>query len=206
MGFYDRHILPRLIGAACAQPDFGRQRARIVPQARGVVLEFGFGTGLNLPHYDPAKVTRLYALEPSEGMLARARQAAVGAPVATEILPEVAERLSLPSASVDTVVTTYCLCSIPDVGAALAGARRALKPGGRLLFCEHGLAPDVSVQRWQRRIEPIWKPIGGGCHLARDIPRIIRDAGFTIERIDSGYRPNAPRWAGFDYLGQAVAT
>lgn len=205
MGFYDRHILPRLIGAACAQPDFERQRRRLVPQARGVVLELGFGTGLNLPHYDPARVTRLYALEPSEGMLARARRAAQGAPVPVEILAEPAERLSLPDGGIDTVVTTYCLCSIPDVSAALGGVRRALKPGGRLLFCEHGLAPEPSVQRWQRRIEPVWKPIAGGCHLARDIPDILTRSGFTIERMESGYRPNAPRWAGFDFCGEAVA-
>lgn len=203
MGFYDRHILPRLIGAACAQPDFDRQRRRVVPQAEGVVLELGFGTGLNLPYYDPAKVKRLYALEPSEGMLARARHAAVGSAVPVEVLPEPAERLSLPDGSVDTVVTTYCLCTIPDVRSALTGVRRALKPGGRLLFCEHGLSPDPKVQRWQRGIEPFWKPIAGGCHLTRDIRGLIGSSGFRIEQADTGYRPNSPRWAGFDAWGSA---
>jgi ubiquinone/menaquinone biosynthesis C-methylase UbiE len=204
MGFYDRHILPRLIGAACAQPDIDAQRRKVVPHAEGVVLELGFGTGLNLPHYDPTKVTRLYALEPAEGMLSRARHAAQASPVPIDILPEPAERLSLPERSIDTVVTTYCLCTIPDVAAALGGARRALKPGGRLLFCEHGLAPDPKVARWQRRIEPFWKPIAGGCHLARDIRGLITAAGFRIERVDAGYRPNSPRWAGFDMLGAAT--
>jgi len=204
MGIYDRHILPRLIGAACAQPAFDAQRSRIAPLASGVVLELGFGTGLNLPHYDPARVQRLYALEPSEGMLARVHEAAGASPVPIDILAEPAERLSLSDGSVDTVVTTYCLCTIPDVAAALAGCRRALKPGGRLLFCEHGLAPDPKVARWQRGLEPFWKPIAGGCHLARDIRTLIAAAGFRIDRVDAGYRPNSPRWAGFDVVGTAT--
>lgn len=204
MGFYDRYVLPRLIGAACSQGDIWRRRKLVVPQARGRVLELGFGTGLNLSVYDPTKVEKLYALEPSEGMLKRAREAAETSPVPIEVLPETAEKLSLGPDSVDTVVSTFCMCTIPDVASALAGARRALKPGGRLLFCEHGLAPEPKVQRRQRLIEPFWKPIGGGCHITRDIPSLIRKAGFTIERLETGYRPNSPKWAGFDYWGSAL--
>lgn len=203
MGLYDRYVLPCLIGRACSCKPVQGQRAKVVPQAAGVVLELGFGSGLNLPHYDRAKVSRLYALEPAVGMLARARDQIAKAAMPVEILHETAERLSLPPASVDTVVVTYTLCSIPDPVAALEGARRALKPGGRLLFCEHGAAPDASVRRWQGRIEPVWRVIGGGCHLARDIPGLIRAGGFEIEQLDTMYLPGAPRWSGFNYWGAA---
>lgn len=194
-----------MIDAACSKAMVREQRVKIVPQAEGVVLELGFGSGLNLPHLDPAKVEKLFALEPSAGMLARARKRAEAAKVPVEILPEKAEALSLPAASVDTVLVTYSLCSIPDPAAALAGARRALKPGGKLLFCEHGLAPEQSVQRWQRRIEPVWRVIGGGCHLTRDIAGLIRSAGFAIETLDAMYLPKTPKWAGFNTWGSARA-
>ena len=205
MGFYDRYILPPLIDMACGARPIERQRAKVVPGAAGVVLELGFGSGRNLSHYDRAKVTRLYALEPSPGMLVRARRMAAGADLPVEVLPETAESLSLGPASVDTVVVTYSLCTIPDPAAALDGARRALKPGGRLLFCEHGRAPDAEVRRTQDRIEPIWKRIAGGCHLTRDIPALIRDAGFRIEQMDTMYLPRSPHWAGFNTWGVAVA-
>lgn len=203
MSFYERHVLPLMIGAACGCRPIRRQRAKIVPRAEGVVLELGFGSGLNIPHYDPSKVRKLYALEPSAGMRAAARGKAALAPFPIEVLAETAETLSLPAASVDTVLVTYSLCTIPDPGAALEGARRALKPGGQLLFCEHGIAPDESVRRWQRRIEPVWKPIAGGCHLTRDIPAIVRSAGFAIDGLETMYLPRAPRWAGFNYWGAA---
>jgi SAM-dependent methyltransferase len=149
MSIYDRYILPPLVTLACSCAPIRAQREKVVPSAEGVVLELGFGAGLNLPFYDPARVEKLYALEPSVGMLARARKLARGAPLPVDILPEPAERLSLAEGSIDTVLVTYSLCTIPDPAAALAGARRALKAGGRLLFCEHGLAPDEEVRRWQ---------------------------------------------------------
>lgn len=204
MSFYERYVLPALIGAACGCRPIRKQRQKIVPRAEGVVLELGFGSGLNLPHYDAAKVTQLYALEPSEGMLARARKVARGAPFPVEIVPETAEALSLPAASVDTVLVTYSLCTIPDAVSALEGARKVLKPGGRLLFCEHGLSPDADVARWQRRIEPVWRPLAGGCHLTRDIPALIGAAGFRIEGLETMYLPRSPRWAGYNYWGAAL--
>jgi len=161
MGFYERYILPQLIDMACGVRPIALQRAKVVPAAAGVVLELGFGSGRNLPFYDRTRVERLFALEPSPGMLVRARKLAAVADLPMEILPETAETLSLAPASVDTVVVTYSLCTIPDPAAALEAARRALKPGGRLLFCEHGRAPDEDVRRAQARIEPIWKHIGG---------------------------------------------
>ncbi len=205
VGFYDRFVLPPLIDMACGKTIIREQREKIAPQAEGTVLEIGFGSGLNLPLLKPDKVTKLYALEPSAGMLARARKRADSVAFPVEILAEAAEDLSLPPESVDTVLVTYSLCSIPDPLAALAGARRALKPGGKLLFCEHGLAPEEDVRRWQRRIEPVWRVIGGGCHLTRDIPDLVRSAGFTIERLDAGYLPNTPKWAGFNTWGCAQA-
>ena len=203
MTLYDRYILPPLINIACSCAPVRAQREKVTPNAEGVVLELGFGSGLNLPHYDRAKVTKLYALEPAQGMLARARKKAQSAGIPVEILPERAEVLSLPAASVDTVLVTYSLCTILDAAAALEGARRALKPGGRLFFCEHGRAPDEGVRIWQRRIEPIWRVIGGGCHLTRDIPKLIRDSGFEIETLETMYLPHSPKWAGFNYWGAA---
>jgi SAM-dependent methyltransferase len=205
MGFYDRYIVPPLISMACGAKPIRKQREKIVPLAEGVVLELGFGSGLNLAHYDRSKVTKLFALEPAPGMLARARKTAAHTDLPLEILAETAETLSLPAASVDTVLVTYSLCTIPDALAALAGARRALRPGGRLLFCEHGRAPDEAVRRTQARIEPFWRVIGGGCHLTRDIPALITGSGFEIETLDTMYLPGAPHWAGFNYWGSARA-
>jgi len=203
MGFYDRFILPPLLNMACGAAPIGKQRQKIVPLASGVVLELGFGSGLNLPFYDRAAVTKLYALEPSEGMLVQARKLAVGAEFPVEILAETAEALSLAPASVDTVLVTYSLCTIPDPHSALEAARRALKPGGRLLFCEHGLAPDAAVRRTQARIEPFWKHLSGGCHLCRDIPALITRGGFAVDRMETMYLPKAPQWAGYNYWGAA---
>lgn len=205
MNLYERFILPRLIDASCSCSPVTKQRLKIVPQAEGVVLELGFGSGLNLPHYDASRVRKLYALEPAPGMLAKAKKAVRDAPFAVDILSEKAEAMSLAPQSVDTVLVTYSLCTIPDAVAALESARQALKPGGRLLFCEHGLAPDEDVRRWQRRIEPVWRAVGGGCHLSRDIPAMIRAAGFELERVETMYLPRSPKWASFNYWGSARA-
>jgi SAM-dependent methyltransferase len=205
MNLYERFLLPTLVTSACSCSPIDKQRQKIVPGAEGVVLELGFGAGLNLPHYDVSKVRKLYALEPSPGMVKRARRAVARSPIDVEILAETAERLSLDPNSVDTVLVTYSLCTIPDAVMALEAARRTLNPGGRLLFCEHGLSPDQGVQRWQQRIEPVWKVIGGGCHLSRDIPALIKAAGFSIDRLDTMYLPKSPKWAAYNYWGAARA-
>lgn len=195
--------LPALITKSCSCSPVDKQRQKVVPAAEGVVLELGFGAGLNLPHYDSSKVRKLHALEPAPGMVRRARRAVQSAAFEVEIVSETAEALSLAPQSIDTVLVTYSLCSIPGAVTALERARRALKPGGRLLFCEHGLAPDEDVRRWQRRIEPVWKVIGGGCHLSRDIPALVGAAGFTVDKLETMYLPKTPKWAGFNYWGSA---
>lgn len=205
MNLYERFVLPAFVTSACSCSPIDKQRQKIVPAAEGVVLELGFGAGLNLPHYDVAKVRKLYALEPSLGMVKRARDRVRNAPFDVEILTETAENMSLCPLSVDTVLVTYSLCTIPGAVSALESARRALKPSGRLLFCEHGLSPDQGVQRWQKRIEPVWKVVGGGCHLSRDIPKLIAAAGFRIEQLDTMYLPKSPKWAGYNYWGAARA-
>jgi ubiquinone/menaquinone biosynthesis C-methylase UbiE len=201
VGWYNRNIFPRLMHAACSMPLIHAQRERIVPLASGEVVEIGIGSGLNLPLYDPARVTRLVGVEPSAPLLDRTRKVARRVPFAVECLPASAERLPLPSHSVDTAVVTFSLCSIADVAAALAETRRVLRPGGRLLFLEHGLAPEESVQRWQRRLDPLWGRVAGGCHLSRDIPALVTAAGFRPAALDAAYLAGAPRFAGYLYRG-----
>lgn len=204
MGFYDRHVLPHLINCACGMSAIREQRARVVPLARGTVLEVGIGTGLNLPFYDPARVTRVIGLDPSDTSwkLAARRAGALRFPV--QHLALSGEDIPLPAASVDTVLVTYSLCTIPDVARALAGMRRVLRADGQLVFCEHGAAPEPAVRRWQRRLDPWWGRVFGGCHLTRAMPELIRAAGFHIARLDTGYLPAAPRFAGYNYWGTAA--
>jgi len=204
MGFYDRYVLPRLIDAACGAKPIRYQRRKVVPEARGRVLEVGIGSGLNLPFYDPAKVERLWGLEPAAAIRRLAEEKAQRAPFPVEFIDLPGEEISLEAASVDTVVVTYTLCTIPDAVAALREMRRVLRAGGRLLFSEHGRAPDASVARWQDRLTPVWRRIGGGCHLNRDIPALLRQGGFSIDRLETMYVPG-PRPMSFTYWGAASA-
>lgn len=202
-GLYERTILPRLIDFGCRQHPVTEQRRRVVPLAEGRVLELGIGSGLNLPLYDPARVTSVVGLDPAEPMLDRARPRLEGLGFPVDLRPVAAEAAGLDAADFDTVVVTYSLCTIPGAAVALQAARRALKPGGRLLYCEHGRAPDPGPARWQGRIEPLWKRIGGGCHLTRDPSALLEGAGFRIEREDRFYIAGAPRVFGYHYVGSA---
>nr|WP_321456379.1 class I SAM-dependent methyltransferase [uncultured Cohaesibacter sp.] len=161
-----------------------RQRAKIVPFASGDVVEIGFGSGLNLPHYDRGKVRSLVGVNPDDGLPELARRAIAKQDLHAELLVESAEAMSLSSESADTVVVTYSLCSIPDVKAALSEAHRILRPHGRLLFCEHGLSPKAHVARLQDRCNSTWRALAAGCHLNRDTGTLIRQAGFEMERYD----------------------
>jgi len=203
MGLYQRYLLPRLVQCACSSPVVDRQRRKVVPQAQGEVLEVGFGSGLNLPHYRHEQVRRLWALEPSAEMraLAAARVAASGLPLQWLDLP--GEALPLPDSSIDCVVMTYTLCTIPDAAAALAQIRRVLRPGGRLLFCEHGAAPDAEVRRWQDRLDGLWGKLAGGCHLNREMAPLIASAGFRFDELQQAYLPKTPRFAGYNTWGCA---
>ena len=202
MGFYDRHILPRVINLACGMTPIRHQRRKIVPEAQGRVLEVGIGSGLNLPFYDPARVERLWGLEPSPEMRRYAAKTAAGTPFPVEFIDLPGETIPLDDGSVDTVVITYTLCTIPDALRALGEMRRVLKPDGRLLFCEHGRAPDEAVRRWQDRLTPLWKRIGGGCHLNRDIPALLHQGGFQPFRLETAYLPG-PKPMSFNYWGAA---
>ena len=167
MNFYERHILPHVINCACGTKPVRRQRQKVVPRARGVVLEIGIGTGLNLPFYNGEAVERLVGLDPSEASWALAAERGRDLPFPVEFIGLPGEEIPLADNSVDCIVMTFSLCTIPAPLDALAGMARVLRPGGELIFCEHGLAPDPGVQRWQRRLNPLWRRIAGGCHLDR---------------------------------------
>jgi SAM-dependent methyltransferase len=186
--FYNRHIMPRLIGCACASPDIMGQRGKVVPLAEGRVLELGIGGGLNLALYDPAKVTAVLGVDPSAALRTRAESAPRPAGLEVHVADGTAEALPFDAAEFDTVVCTFTLCTVHTPTAALAEARRVLKPGGNLLFCEHGLAPDADVASWQRRIEPIWKPASASDGSRRCICPRLR--GFSAG-MNGGRRPRA---------------
>jgi len=201
---YDRFILPRLLKCGCSSPPMMKQRAKIVPTAQGRVLELGIGMGLNLSFYDPAKVESVTGVDPAPELRAAAEAAPRDPRLRVSVENGTAEALPFDDGSFDCVVCTFTLCSVHTPRAALAEARRVLKPGGRFLFCEHGLAPDADVAKWQQRIEPVWKSIAGGCHLTRPITSAIEAAGFTVRRRDSMYVPGTPRIAGWNEWGEAV--
>ncbi|MGD9021719.1 MAG: class I SAM-dependent methyltransferase [Lysobacterales bacterium] len=202
MSLYDRYLLPRLVQIACSHDHTMRQREKIVPLASGRVLEVGIGTGLNLPYYDADQVTHLWGLDPAPEMWALAQKNPRNPHLDAEFIQAGSEAIPLDDDSADTVVMTYTLCSIPDARSALAEIRRVLKPGGRLLFCEHGAAPDERVLRWQGRLNPVWKVFSGGCHLHRPIPLILEQSGFRSADMQTMYLPG---WkpASFNYWGSA---
>jgi ubiquinone/menaquinone biosynthesis C-methylase UbiE len=205
MGFYDRHVLPRLLDFSCGMKAIRKQREKVVPSARGRVLEVGIGSGLNLAHYDLGKVQTLIGLDPSPELRRIAERRARAAGVAVQWLPLQAERIPLPDQSVDSIVVTYTLCTIDDAAAALAEMRRVLAPGGALLFSEHGRAPEPKVARIQDRLTPYWQRIAGGCRLNRDIPALLTSAGFELADLQTMYLPGTPRTVGHTFWGSALA-
>jgi len=186
------------------QGEATRLRAAHVPAARGVVLEVGIGSGLNLPFYT-RDVTRLYGIDPSKELLAMAKEKASAVPFPVELFNQEAERIPLAAASVDTVVITWSLCSIANPAAALREMRRVLKPSGALIFIEHGLSTDARVRKWQNRLTPVWRRFTGGCHLNRKMDDLVRAAGFTIDELRTEYVPG-PRAMTFMYEGRAQKT
>ncbi|MFN7085249.1 MAG: class I SAM-dependent methyltransferase [Burkholderiales bacterium] len=201
MSFYDKWVLPRFIDIAMRNKEATRYRAQIVPRARGTVLEIGVGSGLNLPFYGSG-VDHLYGLDPSKELLVMARKKTRGITLPVEFLAHSSEKIPLDDGCVDTVVMTWTLCSIPDPLKALKEMKRVLKPGGILLFAEHGLAPEVRVQRWQQRLNPLWGRIAGGCNLNRKMDQLIQAAGFRITELETGYA-KGPRPMSYVYCGRA---
>ena len=205
MGFYGERVLPHLLNLAMRNQDLAAYRRRVVPAARGRVLEIGIGSGLNLPFYG-SKADGVIGLDPSSPLLAMAERQAKAGQMPVTMLQGSAEAIPLEDASVDTVLTTWTLCSIPDAHAALAEMRRVLKPAGELVFVEHGKAPDAAVARWQDRLTPLWRPMAGGCHLNRPIDALIKDAGFSFTELQCGYMMRGPRPFTFMYEGRATRT
>lgn len=204
MGFYNRVVLPRVVHFACGQRPAMRQREKVVPLAEGRVLEVGIGSGLNLDYYDPGKVEKVWGLEPSPEMVKLAEEPAKTVDFEVEFIGLPGEEIPLEDGSVDTVVITYTLCTIPQTEPALRQMARVLAPHGKLLFVEHGAAPDAGVRRWQDRVNPLWRRLGGGCNLNREIPALIEQGGFHIESIETMYLPGW-RPGNFNYWGSATA-
>ena len=203
MSFYDKYILPSLINCGCGTKPMRYQRQKIVPLAEGSVLEIGIGSGLNLPFYDLGKINKIWGLDPSKELNNMAKNISTTIDVEVDFIIGGAEEIPLPDNSIDTVLLTYTLCTIAEVKDSIREMERVLKTSGRMLFCEHGLAPDEKVVRWQERLSPYWKKIAGGCHLNRNIPEIIEDSKFKIVKLESMYLPKTPKFAGFNYWGEA---
>ncbi len=202
MGFYHRHIMPHLLDCACGLSTISKQRQKIVPLAKGDVVEIGIGSGLNLSFYDQSKISSLIGIDPDEYVWKKAGKRRQDFHKPLKRLGLSGEDIPLPDACADTVVVTYSLCSIPDPLKALGEMRRLLKPGAQILFCEHGLAPDKKVQKWQRRIDPYWQKIAGGCHTSRDIPALLERSGLKIHALEQGYIAG-PKVLAYNYRGQA---
>ena len=202
MGFYNNYILPRMINKICAVKPTMRQRQKVVPLATGNVLEIGIGSGLNLPFYNTSNVTKVWGLEPSPEIWALAANRVSESPFPVEFLQAGAEAIPLEDTCADTIMLTYALCTIQNPELALAEMRRVLKTEGQLIFCEHGAAPDPSVHKWQKRLDPIWSRLAGGCHLSREIPGMLEAAGFQAHTLETMYLPGW-RPATFNFWGSA---
>ena len=203
MSFYRNRVYPHIVTALGNPKPIQKIRLQIIPLAQGTVLEVGVGPGVNFPYYDPAKVRKVYALEPNPGMVVRAEKELRQTKLDVEFLDLPGEQIPLPEASVDTVVSTFTLCTIPGVTDAIRGIGRVLRPGGQFLFFEHGLSPDVRVRRWQERTEPLFQWAFEGCHVTRDIPALIKAGGFWIERMETGYLARFPKSGSYYFWGVA---
>jgi ubiquinone/menaquinone biosynthesis C-methylase UbiE len=198
MGFYSKHILPHCLNMACGIGPIEKQRAKIVPLAKGDVVEIGIGSGLNLPFYDATKVRSVTGIDPDEALWKTAQNRCEAATFPVKRLGLSGESIPLDDATADTVLVTYSLCTIPDPIAALKEMKRLLKPDGEILFCEHGQAPDARVARWQSRIDLIWKRVAGGCHSGRNIPQLFDAAGLKIVSLEQMYIPG-PKVLSYNY-------
>ena len=203
MGFYNKYILPKIINAGCGTKPIRKQREKVLPLCKGIVLEIGCGSGLNFSFYEENNLDKLYALEPDKEMLRQAESVVKEVNFPITFLETGAEKIPLEDDSIDTALLTYTLCTIPDPLAALLEIRRVLKKGGKLVFCEHGMAPENNVKKMQNFINSFWPIFVGGCNLNRDIPSLIKDAGFLVDNLETMYLPKTPKWFGYNYWGSA---
>ena len=201
MGLYDKYILPKFLNCACGSKPINYQRQKVVPLAKGKVLDIGIGSGLNIPFYNSDKIDKVIGIDPSHELIELAKELANDSKASIELVIGSAESIPYPDNFFDTVLVTYTMCTIPNVAIANKEMWRVLKDDGRLIFCEHGLAPDKKISKWQNRIDPVWGKIAGGCHLNRDIQQLITDAGFSFESLDKMYIPSTPKFAGYNYWG-----
>mgnify|MGYP001321010557 FL=1 len=200
---YENYVLPKMLDCCCSTKPISYQRKKIVPEASGTILEIGIGSGLNIPYYQKSKINKVIGLEPSEQLCKMAKKTADDNNFSIDFLVNGAEEIELPSNSIDTILLTYTLCSIPEPYIALKEIMRVMKSDGRILFCEHGIAPDEVVQKWQNRINPLWGKLFGGCNINRDIPNILKNGGFKINSLDKMYLPSTPKIVGYNYWGEA---
>mgnify|MGYP001427710639 FL=1 len=200
---YENYVLPKLLDTCCSTKPINYQREKIVPNASGKVLEIGIGSGLNIPFYNISKIDKIYGLDPSIQLCKKAIKKAEEINMNIDFLFEGAEEIKLKSNSIDTVVITYTLCSITNPMDALKEIKRVMRSDANILFCEHGIAPDIKVSKWQNRINPIWGKLFGGCNINRDIPSIISNSGFKVQNLEQMYLPSTPKIVGYNYWGSA---
>ena len=201
---YERHVLPKVLDACCSTKPVNYQRNKIVPHAKGKILEIGIGSGINIPFYNKANVEKIYGLDPSEELNNIAQKKAINNNLEIDFLLNGAEEIPLPSNSMDTILITYTLCTIQDLESSLKEIKRVMKDDAVMLFCEHGIAPDANVMRWQNRVNPLWGKLFGGCNINRNIPEIIQSSGFTLNSLDQMYLPSTPKIVGYNYWGKAT--
>ena len=201
MNLYNKYILPKFLNCACGSKPINYQRQKVVPLAKGKVLDIGIGSGLNIPFYNSDKIDQVIGIDPSHELIELAKELANDSKASIDLVIGSAESIPYPDNFFDTVLVTYTMCTIPNVAIANKEMWRVLKDDGRLIFCEHGLAPDKKISKWQNRIDPFWGKIAGGCHLNRDIQKLITDAGFSFESLDKMYIPSTPKFAGYNYWG-----
>ena len=201
---YEKFLLPKLLDTCCSTKPIQYQRKKIVPQAKGTVLEIGVGSGLNIPFYKKTDIEKIYGLDPSEELCEMARKNSEESELNINFLINAAEEIELPSNTIDTVLITYTLCTIPNPNDAINEIKRVMKSDAKILFCEHGVAPDENIIKWQNRINPIWGKLFGGCNINRNIPNILLNSGFKIRNLEQMYLPSTPKIVGYNYWGHAT--
>ena len=201
--FYERKVLPKLCNYCCGSKPIEKQRKKVVPNAKGVVLEIGMGTGLNLPHYDKNNITKIIGLDPSKESNKFAKELADKNNIDIEFLQSGAEEINLPDQSIDTILITYTLCTIPELRPSLDEIKRVMRKDGKVLFLEHGKSPDKRVRKFQNFLNPVWGKVFGGCNLNRDIPSLLIESGLKINKLNEMYIPKTPKFIGYNFWGEA---